>query len=74
MAVPRSVRLGVAVSLGCGVVTAPILWLEFGYLPLLGVPANALAEPAMPVLLGSRVRNRGPRAWSRRAARRSSRG
>jgi competence protein ComEC len=48
---PRSVRLGVAVSLGCGVVTAPILWLEFGYLPLLGVPANALAEPAMPVLL-----------------------
>jgi competence protein ComEC len=49
---PRSVRLGIAVSLGCGAVTAPILWLEFGYLPLLGVPANALAEPAMPVLLG----------------------
>jgi competence protein ComEC len=50
--IPRSVRLGVAVSLGCGVVTAPILWLQFGYLPLLGVPANVLAEPAMPVLLG----------------------
>jgi competence protein ComEC len=49
---PRTVRLGVAVSLGCGLVTAPILWLQFGYLPLLGVPANALAEPAMPVLLG----------------------
>jgi competence protein ComEC len=49
---PRSLRLGVAVSLGCGLVTAPIVWLEFGYLPLLGVPANALAEPAMPVLLG----------------------
>ena len=49
---PGSVRLGVAVSLGCGAATAPILWLEFGYLPLLGVPANALAEPAMPVLLG----------------------
>jgi competence protein ComEC len=48
---PRSVRLGVAVSLGCGLVTAPIVWLEFGYLPLLGVPANAVAEPAMPVLL-----------------------
>jgi competence protein ComEC len=47
----RSLRLGVAVSLGCGLVTAPIVWLEFGYLPLLGVPANALAEPAMPVLL-----------------------
>ena len=39
-------------SAGCGLVTAPILWLQFGYLPLLGVPANALAEPAMPVLLG----------------------
>jgi competence protein ComEC len=49
---PRSLRLGVAVSLGCGLVTAPIVWLEFGYLPLLGVAANALAEPAMPVLLG----------------------
>jgi competence protein ComEC len=49
---PRSLRLGVAVSLGCGLVTAPIVWLEFGYLPLLGVPANALAEPAIPVLLG----------------------
>ena len=33
-------------------VTAPIVWLEFGYLPLLGVPANALAEPAMAPLLG----------------------
>jgi predicted membrane metal-binding protein len=42
----------VAVSLGCGAVTAPLVWLQFGYLPLLGVPANALAEPAMPVLLG----------------------
>jgi competence protein ComEC len=49
---PRTVRLGAAVSLGCGAVTAPILWAEFGYLPILGVPANALAEPAMPVLLG----------------------
>jgi competence protein ComEC len=49
---PRTVRMGVAVSVGCSVVTAPILWLQFGYLPLVGVPANALAEPAMPVLLG----------------------
>ncbi len=49
---PRSLRLGTAVSLGCSLVTAPILWLQFGYLPILGVPANALAEPAMPVLLG----------------------
>ncbi len=49
---PRGLRLGVAVSLGCSVVTAPIVWFEFGYLPLLGVPANALAEPAMAPLLG----------------------
>ena len=32
--------------------TAPILWLQFGTIPLWTVPANALAEPAMPVLLG----------------------
>jgi competence protein ComEC len=50
--IPRGLRMGVAVSLGCSLVTAPILWLQFGYLPILGVPANALAEPAMPVLLG----------------------
>jgi competence protein ComEC len=49
---PRPIRLGVAVSLACGVVTAPLLWLQFHYLPLLGVLANVLVEPAMPVLLG----------------------
>jgi competence protein ComEC len=49
---PAKLRLGVAVSLGCSVVTAPVLWLQFGYLPLLGVVANALVEPVMPVLLG----------------------
>ena len=43
-------------------VTAPILWLQFGYLPLLGVPANALAEPAMPVLLGLAFVTAGARA------------
>jgi competence protein ComEC len=49
---PRSVRLGIAVSLACSIVTAPILWLQFGYLPLVGVFANALVEPALPLLLG----------------------
>ena len=49
---PPSVRTGVAVSTGCGLLTAPILWLQFGYLPVLSVPANALVEPAMPILLG----------------------
>ena len=42
----------VGVSVAAGIVTAPILWLQFGQIPLWTVPANALAEPAMPVLLG----------------------
>ena len=42
----------VGISAACGIVTAPILWLQFGTIPLWTVPANALAEPAMPVLLG----------------------
>jgi competence protein ComEC len=48
----RGLRLVIAVSTACGVVTAPILWFQFGALPLLSVPANVLAEPAMPLLLG----------------------
>ena len=42
----------VGVAAACGLATAPILWLQFGVIPLWTVPANALAEPAMPVLLG----------------------
>jgi competence protein ComEC len=42
----------VGISGACGLVTAPILWLQFGVVPLWTVPANALAEPAMPLLLG----------------------
>ena len=40
-----------AVAAVCGTVTAPILWIRFHQIPLLTVPANALAEPAMPPLL-----------------------
>ena len=40
-----------AVSTACGVVTAPILWLQFHAVPLLTVPANALAAPAVAPLL-----------------------
>ena len=40
-----------AVAAVCGTVTAPILWFRFHQIPLLTVPANALAEPAMPPLL-----------------------
>jgi competence protein ComEC len=42
----------VAVATACGAVTAPILWFRFGAVPLWTVPANALAEPAVPVVLG----------------------
>ena len=41
-----------AVSAACSVVTAPVLWLQFGAVPLLGIVANALVEPVVPVLLG----------------------
>lgn len=41
----------IAVSTACGVATAPILWFQFHALPVLTVPANALAAPAVPPLL-----------------------
>lgn len=50
--VPRKLAQVVAVSAACGVATAPILWLQFGAVPLLTVPANALADPAVVPLLG----------------------
>jgi competence protein ComEC len=45
-------REAIAVSTACGVATAPILWLQFHAVPLLAVPANAIAAPAMAPLLG----------------------
>jgi len=39
------------VSSACGAATAPVLWLQFHAVPLLAVPANALAAPAMGPLL-----------------------
>jgi hypothetical protein len=42
----------VAVSTACGAVTAPILWLQFHAVPLVAVPANAAAAPAVVPLLG----------------------
>lgn len=66
--VPPKLRMVIAVSTACGVVTAPILWLQFGALPLLSVPANALAEPAMPLLLGLAFATAGLDAISPSAA------
>lgn len=48
---PHALAGVVAVSTACGLATAPVLWVQFHSLPLLTVPANALAAPAMPVLL-----------------------
>ncbi|MFN2469129.1 MAG: ComEC/Rec2 family competence protein [Gaiellaceae bacterium] len=48
---PRAAGV-LAVSTACGLVTAPILWFQFHAVPLLAVPANALAAPAMVPVLG----------------------
>jgi competence protein ComEC len=45
-------REAIAVSTACGAATAPVLWLQFHAVPLLAVPANAMAAPAMAPLLG----------------------
>jgi competence protein ComEC len=47
----RKLAAAIAVSSACGAVTAPILWLQFHALPLVTVPANALAELAVAPLL-----------------------
>ena len=49
--VPRKLAAALAVSTACGLVTAPILWLQFHAVPMLTVPANAFAEPAVAPLL-----------------------
>jgi competence protein ComEC len=49
---PRAARSVLAVSVACGLSTAPLLCLHFGTVPLYTIPANLLAEPAMPPLLG----------------------
>jgi competence protein ComEC len=48
---PRRLAEAVAVSIVCGVATAPVLWFQFHAVPLLAVPANAIAAPAMAPLL-----------------------
>ena len=50
--VPRGARDVLGVALVCGLVTAPIVLLHFGAAPVYTVPANALAFPAMPAVLG----------------------
>ena len=50
--VPGRLADVVAVSTACGLATAPVSWLQFHAVPLLTVPANALAAPAVVPLLG----------------------
>jgi competence protein ComEC len=50
--VPRGLASVVAVSAACGAVTAPVLWLHFGAIPVYSIVANALAAPVVAPLLG----------------------
>ena len=49
--VPDTLADAIAVSAACGLATAPVLWFQFHAIPLLTVPANALAAAAMVPLL-----------------------
>jgi competence protein ComEC len=49
---PGWLREAIAISAACGLATAPILWLQFHAIPVLAVPANAAAAPAVVPLLG----------------------
>jgi competence protein ComEC len=49
---PRWLREVVAISAACGVATAPVAWFQFHTIPLLTIPANALAAPVVAPLLG----------------------
>jgi competence protein ComEC len=50
--IPRWLAAVLAVSAACGLATAPILWFQFGAVPVLSVPANALAAPVVAPILG----------------------
>ena len=50
--VPPGLREVLAIAVVCGLVTAPIVLFHFGEAPVYTVPANALAFPAMPAVLG----------------------
>jgi competence protein ComEC len=49
---PNTLREALAVSCACGAATAPVLWLQFGRIPVYSVPANAMAAPVVAPLLG----------------------
>ena len=47
-----ALRDALAVSTACGAATAPILWLQFGSVPVYSLPANALIAVVVGPLLG----------------------
>ena len=49
---PNWLREALAVSTACGAATAPILWLQFGSVPVYSLPANVLVTLAIGPLLG----------------------
>jgi competence protein ComEC len=48
---PGRLKTVVSISVACSIATAPLLWLQFGRVPMLGIVANALAEVAVGPLL-----------------------
>ena len=49
---PQKLSEVISLSAACGLVTAPVLWLHFGAIPVYSVLANALAAPVVAPLLG----------------------
>ena len=76
---PRAAAAVVAVSIACGVATAPILLFQFGSVPAYSVIANAMAAPVVAPLLGlgllaaARPPDRPGRRCAARMARRLAR-
>jgi competence protein ComEC len=48
---PKGLADAIAVSGACGLATAPIAWFQFHAVPIVAVPANAMAAPAVLPLL-----------------------
>lgn len=49
---PQKLAEVISLSVACGLVTAPVLWLHFDAIPVYSVLANALAAPVVAPLLG----------------------
>ncbi len=49
---PRRLATVLALSGGCGIATAPILWAHFGAIPVWSILANVLAAPVVAPILG----------------------